>query len=973
MKTRVRWNRHTLAFAAVVIAMWYAAEAQSNGAAHLLALLSACLGGLSWLHARANIRNLEVRLTGGTAHGGTVTLQASRAAPSCGLEVYVDGTEKPAFIEIVTANHAVTVRLPPPKHSATGGVRIYLRSLYPLGLFTAEAAVQTAWSYRAHPKPAGDLPLPKTTTGLHAQISNTTRSLAKGSDGDFAGLREWRAGDSLRRIDWRHTARGNALMVKEWSTDAADAVVLNWDQLTNTAAETRASQIARWIEQCERDGLLYELRLPQTVIPAGFGTAHRRRCLNALSTQMEDASGNAPTPGGLMPIQSSHGNGFENSAKLQPRPLLFLCMVLLLAAWPLYGYVPTSSLIICALCLLWRGVLRGGVPPIAVRTGVLVVGFIGVWAHYGQLHGMEPGIALLLVLSGAKALESRTPREFQVLALLGWFLAFCAVLLESHLARSLWALTGLLAIAGCMVRFRRSTAGTRAPLRVTLTLLVQALPLTLVLFFIFPRGLLDLSAALGRSRTAQTGIDGMLDPGSLARVAMRTEVAFRARFPGGEAPQNADRYWRCLTLWHCEGLRWTRGAWLARTSKERPPESERDVRQIIDLEPHGQMWIPALDRPLSGTKRGTRLTIEFDDTLITPDPVVSSQRLEVVSRFPQPQTPVLPPDHRAAALQLPTKISPELRRLTDHWRTLARNDEQIVQAALQYLRTQGFSYTLEPGEYHGDTALEEFFLHRRTGFCEHFSASFATLMRMSGIPARIVVGYLGGEYSDHNGGYLIVKQSDVHAWTEVWLERLGWFRVDPTAELAPDRVNVDLRWFFSGGAAEMERQRRSLWGRFAQSTRLLWDGISYAWQNQIIDYNQESQRGLLLLLGLQQNQLLLLVPSALAVMLAAGIMTWWLRRPARHADPWARSWLKLCQKLATSGLPQRPLHEGPMAYAERVSAARPELADDMQQLAALYAQGRYGNAPDGLHAFKQRVASWHPAHRTSESPHSVRE
>ncbi|HRH98737.1 MAG TPA: transglutaminase domain-containing protein, partial [Prosthecobacter sp.] len=238
-----------------------------------------------------------------------------------------------------------------------------------------------------------------------------------------------------------------------------------------------------------------------------------------------------------------------------------------------------------------------------------------------------------------------------------------------------------------------------------------------------------------------------------------------------------------------------------------------------------------------------------------------------------------------------------------------------------------------------------------------FSASFATLMRMAGVPSRIVVGYLGGEYSDHNGGYLIVKQSDVHAWTEVWLERYGWYRVDPTAALAPDRVNIDLRSFFAGGAEEAERQRRSPWWRAAQRMRLLWDSINYGWQNQVIDYNQEAQRGLLERVGLRQAKVVLLIPSGVVVVLGLLMVAWWLKRPARHADPWVRVWQRVCRRLSKAGVAPRSINEGPLDFAQRVAAGHPDLAEPIHRLAGMYVNGRYGGA-DSFDEFKRGAAAW---------------
>lgn len=969
MKTRVRWNRHTVALLAIVAGMWYAAEAQSNGAAHVIALLTAAMGALSWLHARANLKGLHVRLVGSRpaaqdeATRIPVELRAVGAVSPCGLEVLVVGAPSSVFVERIPSGGTILLNLPPPARHAGGVLKVLVRSVYPLGLFTAESVLQTSWIRRVHPKPAGDVRLPAPHHSLQGDAAVAVQSSPRAGVGDdFAGLREWRAGDSPRHIDWRALARGGPLMVKAWSAGNQGVVVLDWNSLTldDTA---RAAQVARWMEICEAEGQSYELRLPGGIIRAGLGAAHHRRCLDALAGQATAEAGTS-AEGDLKAGDGSADIRFELSSHLPQRPLLFLSIALLLALWPLNGYISMAGIGVCALSLIWRGVLRMGVPHVAVRIAAIVAGVAGVYMEYSELHGMEPGISLLLVLAGAKVLESRTPREFQVLALIGWFLAFCIILIENDLGRSAWMVGVFLLITACMVRFRRSAPGAREPARVTAVLFAQALPLVLLLFFVFPRGLLNFNAALARGRFGETGIDNTLDPGSIATMALSSAVAFRARFPDGQPPSNESRYWRCLTLWNCEGLRWTRGERLGYSvmmSSQRQPE---DVRQIIDLEPHGRTWVPALDLPVSATARGARHYPEFDQTLVSPVPITSSVRVEILSRLVPPTPPPdLPAHHREAALQLPEKISPRLKQLTDSWEASAQNDEQIVQLALGHLRTEGFTYTLDPGEYGGPGALEEFFLNRRVGFCEHFSASFATLMRMAGIPSRVVIGYLGGEFSDHNGGYLIVKQSDVHAWVEVWVERYGWYRIDPTAALAPDRLTIDLRAWLTGGGEDAERQRQTLWWRINQRARLLWDSLSYAWEDQVIDYDMETQRSLLERLGLRQSRLTLLLLSGAAVLLIAALVMWWLRRPARSSDPWTRAWQRVSRKLAKAGVRSRQANEGPLDYARRVSAARPDLAADIQPLADMYVAGRYGGAREKVREFQVASGRFRPRAR----------
>lgn len=976
MKTRVRWNRHTWALLAVAVGMWYAAEAQSNGAAHVMALLTIALGGLSWLHARANLRGLSVRLLGARpvaqaeAARIPVELRATGAAACCGLEVFAVGAGASVFVERVPAGGVVTLNLPPPTTTAAVPLEIVVRSVYPLGFFTAQGVLRTEWLRRVHPKPGGSLPLPSPRHSVSSEPTQAARVGSKQGGGeDFAGLREFTPGDSPRHIDWRALARGGPLMVKSWNGAAPGVVVLDWSVLT-LEPEARVAQLAQWISRCEVDGQPYELRLPGQVLRAGLGPQQQRRCMDALATLAAHAGEGGLESAGLKADPQKQVLAdellFEKSTHLPALPLLMLCVAMLAALWPLLGKVASAGLVVCAASLLWRGVLRRPAPPRLVRMGVLMAGVVGVYLENGTLRGMEPGIALLLVLAGVKALESQTPREFQVLALIGWFLAFCSVLIDSQLARALGMVAVFLCIAACMVRFRRSVPGMREPAWVTGTLFAQALPVVLLLFLVVPRGLLNISA-LGRGNFGQTGLDNTLDPGSVARIALSSGVAFRVRFPDGDPPPNANCYWRCLTLWNCDFLRWTRGARLGYQTVESSKPKPGDVRQIIDLEAHGRTWVPALDRPVVATVRGARGYPEFDQTLVSPVPLTSSVRLEVLSRLPPAVMPEKPPvdlvrHHRDAALQLPEKGAPRVRALVDSWLAVTQEDEQLVQLAINHLRTQGFTYALDPGEYPpGPAGLEDFLFNRRTGFCEHFSAAFATLMRQAGVPSRLVVGYLGGEYSDHNGGYLIVKQSEVHAWTEVWLKRYGWWRVDPTAALAPDRINIDLRAWLAGGGEAAERQRRSLWWRLSQRTRLLWDSLSYAWESQVIDFNEDLQRDFMESLGLGSSRLLLLGLTLGVALLGGGSVALWLRRPTRVSDPWLRAWQKVGVRLVKAGAPRQLASEGPLDYTQRVAVARPDVAEPLQQLAQLYAAGRYGATGAGsLGLFRLAVGRFKP-------------
>ncbi|MFM2166437.1 MAG: hypothetical protein RIS79_808 [Verrucomicrobiota bacterium] len=950
-KLHLRANWHTLAMIAMLASMWYAAEAQSNGAAYLLALLAGLLTLVSMLHARANLRGLRLRVRSiSTAQEGgmaRVRLEARNEGPkeACGVEIQVVDGASSVFLDRLEVGQSRVVELQVP---ATGTLRFLARSVYPLGLYNMEMVVATSAPRRVHAKASGSLPLPAAEPlGPTAQLQvAASRSSARGSGrggDDFAGTREFQPGDSPRHIDWRAVARGRPLVVKTWASDASEVVMLDWEH-TPLEDEARAGQLAKWMEVCESEDRLYELRLPGRTLVAGRGQAHHRRCLDALADFT--ASQSAETHGkGRSAMRQGRGkvrSSFESSSHLPRGPLVALSVALLASFLPLVDVITIPCLVLALLCFAWRVLLKRDAPPLAVRLIMLLAGVVAAWIGYGGHASMEAGMALLAALAGVKLLESRAPREFQVLALIGWFLCLCGIVMDNGLPRMLWCMSVFLLIAACMTRFRLSVPGVWRPAKVTTVMFAQALPLVVVLFIVMPRGLLNLTATFG-GRFMESGIASELDPGSITRVALRMERAFRAEFPEGGVPPNEWRYWRCLTLGDCEGLRWKRGERFGLKQNPRRPAAGEAVRQELQIEPHGQRWLPALDVPLLVLSGGAALTPEFDDTLVSPFPIRSVTKVSMFSKLQQRQKEPLPAHHRAIYLDHPQNLAAEVYDLAAGWKDAAENDLQIVQLGIQHLQVNGFQYTLTPDEYgNGPDGLKDFLFRGKNGFCEHFAASFATLMRIAGVPSRVVIGFLGGEYSARTG-QMIVRQSDAHAWVEVWLEGTGWTRVDPTAALAPGRVGVDMREYLSSSGAALERERLGWWGLMVFETRLFWDRVNYAWQDAIVEYNDELQRNWFASLGWHSGtwwQLLLISIG----LLMAGLMViaLLLHRRESERDPWRRAWRQLCQKLARAGFPACRPSEGALGYVQRIAPGNHSL----QNLARLYADGRYGTGAD---------------------------
>lgn len=947
--TRVRYNAHTFSWFLLCCSMGYAGSVQTNGAAYVLAFMTGALGVMSYVYARANLRGVEVRvgaqpvLVQGQGEVLPVELRAASGHSPWGVEILLVGAAKTAFVEQIPSGEAVRLRLRLPADGQP--LRLMLRSAFPLGLWRAQRVVNVELTRHAVPPAAGNLPLPVAkaeTAGVDGRSANASPPSREGDD--FAGVREWVPGDSPKHIDWRAVARGRPLMVKTWSQGASEAVLLDWGAVPLAEAE-RAGQMVRWIQQCEQQGQSYAMSLPGVEIPAGQGEAHARRCLAAVA-EMHAGGMHAEETRKPLKVPASH----EYRAGVPRGPLALMSVVLFVAAMQLYEIIAVPVMVFFFLCLTYRCLLKQPLKQRWLPLALTAVGVVGLYLSRGDMLAMETGMALLLVLAGGKMLESRSPHDFQVVAMIGWFLCLCGVLVDQSFTTAVLMFMAYAVIAACMVRFRRGVPGIMMPVRLTGRLILQALPLVVVLFVVFPRVDLD-NFRMGGRRTAVTGVPSSLNPGQVLEVAKSNEKAFRVEFPDGNIPSNDQRYWRCVVLWQCQGLSWNRGLRLtyAPGVKESAPG---DIRHIVSLEPHGQTWLPGLDYPLRASDEKSVHMLFADRVLNHHDTVRKMRRFEVVSR-PQLEMEPMSEAEAEASRQVPTSLSPRLKSLAEEWRKNAGSDVEVVETGLNYLRTQGFEYTLEPGTYLGPGALEQFFLNRREGFCEHFSAAFATMMRAAGVPSRVVMGYQGGELSV-TGTHLIVRQSDAHSWLEVWLEGRGWTRVDPTAVLAPGRVSLGLQNFMLGGEEELERQRNTWWWRAREQSQHLLDQVNERWFNWVVNFDEDAQFGWLSRLGLsgsKAKEAYLFVISVALVFLCLGLLTMWLRRPARQTDPWQKAWARLCLHLEGLGLPARRENEGPLAYARRVSEGRPAV----NELAGLYAQARYGAAKISLRDFNKAV------------------
>ncbi len=407
--------------------------------------------------------------------------------------------------------------------------------------------------------------------------------------------------------------------------------------------------------------------------------------------------------------------------------------------------------------------------------------------QYGTLFGREPGSALGCGLLALKLLETEQPRDARVGIGFAGFVLMSALLFAQTLAFTVGVSLILILLLAALVSLQPAQGEPRHPLRTELRvgaiLLACGLPLAAAGFMLVPR----LSTPLwgGKDRTAEgrTGLNDSMEPGALTELLIDDSPAFRVHFDA-TPPLPQQRYFRAIVLSDFNGATWTRSR---RSDFLRPEEAERDgtpVDYVITLEPTDRRWLPALDLPFVAPS-GARFSA--DRELIAYDAVVQPREYRVRSSSRYTLGPVLSADERAHALALPDRFDPKTRALAAEWRAQNVEDVGVVRAALDLFHAS-FTYTLNPPPL-GRDSIDDFLFATRKGFCEHYASAFVVLMRSAGIPARVVTGYQGGWWSE-SGGYLLVRNSDAHAWAEVWMAGRGWVRVDPTAAVSPARIEL---------------------------------------------------------------------------------------------------------------------------------------------------------------------------------------
>jgi transglutaminase-like putative cysteine protease len=597
--------------------------------------------------------------------------------------------------------------------------------------------------------------------------------------------------------------------------------------------------------------------------------------------------------------------------------------------------------VIGALRVWWHAKLTTAVPQL-IRAPLLILTMVIVFTTTGSPLGRDGGAALLLGLAILKLVESRSVRDGRMLVAAVFFIAMSEFLFSQSLTITFYVGAVSIAAFAALSMLRKYPdshtasqslpAGVRAAFVAVSRIALAALPLAAAAFLFFPRLGSPLWGAPWRGSEGTTGIGDEMRPGMLSKLWLDDTPVFRVTFDGA-MPEIRKLYWRGPVLWNFDGETWSRANWM-RGGEVIPFRYSQDsvVSYEVLLEPTERNWYFPLDLALRAAPNSLVLP---DGQMMTQRPIISPKRmkLESATEFMFEETPI--PGHRWAALQLPADSNPEARRLAARWRAEGKNDNEVIKAALK-LYNDSFTYSLEPPILDPERSIDDFLFNTQTGYCEHFASSFAFLMRAAGIPARVITGYQGG-YLNRSGNYLLVRNSDAHAWTEVWLEGRGWVRSDPTAAVAPERIirgsNADAlpaaqRWYHASWiAALMERS----------------DRVSRWWRQRIVDFDAMRQRQLLTPFGVSDTQWQhLVVALVVAGTLTLAIGVWWSMRGMRKRvrDPLLRAWKRFGSGLAGAGV-KRNADEGPIDFSQRAARALPHHAGSILGLGKEFVRLRY--------------------------------
>ena len=636
--------------------------------------------------------------------------------------------------------------------------------------------------------------------------------------------------------------------------------------------------------------------------------------------------------------------------QLLPRnSLLWMVAAQTVAIIPLLFYLPFWLILLWLFAVCWRvQVFRGAwqVPGQKVKTlmALLVIG--GLAVSFQQFLALEPMASLLVCACSLKLMEMDSRRDALLLIYLSFFLTAVLFLFTQEMYIAFYAILILPVLVSALLAVHQ-TQGLHRPSRtvgLSFKLMLHSIPLMLLLFFVIPR--VGSLWSVPQPGGGTTGISGSMEPGDIQSLTRSSEVALRVTFEQGWPMAPNERYWRGAVLSVFDGRRWDQASpadygygqvihwnggpipdWRANANAL---SADRLNYQVM-MEPTRQPWLFSAGLPIHYPDSGlVKVGLARDFRLIANAPVGKRVQYTVAAaRHYQLDPGFLSQRQRRLETRIPRDSNPQSQRIARLWYAQSGDVESYIERVLTLYR-QSFSYSLEVPLL-GRHSVDEFLWGTQIGYCEHFASSFAFMMRAAGIPARVVVGYQGGEFIEELE-YLLVRQYDAHAWTEVWMEGRGWVRIDPTASVAPNRIELPMDMFAEN---ELGRSVSGLgWGGalwFSQLT-LQWDALNYQWHRRVLGFDRDGQAKLLnqWFNGVTPLKLVIFVLGIGTATLAAISLQFWWQQRGKPVSKQYKYYHRLESSLAKYKLIREP-GESLSAFCQRCCIAQPLIREELTE------------------------------------------
>lgn len=550
-----------------------------------------------------------------------------------------------------------------------------------------------------------------------------------------------------------------------------------------------------------------------------------------------------------------------------------------------------------------------------------------VLAYFSWQLGILLGMVNLLVMACAlKLMLLRNNKDFYQLIVSMMFLISCGFIFHQSIIISLLYILLVLMLLASLGFQLSPNLNYKSQLRNILVMSAQAIPIGFLLFVVMPK--LTPFWQMPTSQSAETGLTDSITPGDIANLSQSSDLAFRVTFEN-DVPNMQQRYWRAIVLEDFDGRTWQiarqrkrlRQQSVFTNTKFSPQVSGPNYTYEVMVGATNQSWLFGLDLAVpADALSASEIWQSLDYQLVSKKPLFSSFQYKVTS-YPQAKlNQTRARFDKNLNLKVPESGNPKTKSWVKEMRQSVDSDEAFVNLVLNHFRTQGYTYTLQPSVMPND-AIDKLLFEQKAGFCAHYASAMAYMLRLADIPARIVAGYQGGEMREDH--YLSVYQYDAHAWVEAWYDETGWQRLDPTAEVSPDRISQGLQVAIAEEGSFLLESPFSLAKLksipFLNELRLMLADFDYFWSRWVLGFNAQSQQDLFkTLLGKLSPERLgflgLAVLTIISLLLAMFYLPNWRRE---KINPALKLYRTAQQLLANLNI-HRPLWQGPLEFAREV-------------------------------------------------------